>query len=57
MDPSAYCTVTLCTRKNDLLDRAAASVFRLTVATAKECCAAGRWLGASPVHEAKRIQA
>ena len=56
MDPGAFCTVTLCTRKNDLLDRAAASVFRTTVAVAREFCTSGRWGGASIAHENKRIR-
>jgi LysR family nitrogen assimilation transcriptional regulator len=56
MDPRALCTVTLCTRKNDLLDRAAASVFRVTVATARECCTSGGWSGASIARENKRIE-
>ena len=46
-DSCAFCTVTLCTRKNDLLDRPSASVFRFTVAAARELCATGRWIGAA----------
>ena len=39
-------TVALFMRDHALLDPAAASVFRLTIATARELCATGRWKGA-----------
>jgi LysR family nitrogen assimilation transcriptional regulator len=52
-DPRAFSRVALCTRKNDLLDRTAASVFRLLTATAKELCGNGQWSGAVVAREDK----
>jgi LysR family transcriptional regulator, nitrogen assimilation regulatory protein len=43
VDPPLHCTVALFTRRDALLDRAAASIFRLAIATATELCATGRW--------------
>jgi LysR family nitrogen assimilation transcriptional regulator len=45
LNPEVRCTVVLCTRTDALLDRPAASVFRLTVTTAKELCVNGKWMG------------
>jgi LysR family nitrogen assimilation transcriptional regulator len=51
IDPPIRVTVALCTRKDALLDRATASVFRLTVSTAKELCANTSWVGGMIVEE------
>lgn len=44
-NPEVRCTVALCTRKDALLDQAAASVYRLTVTTARELCLNKKWIG------------
>jgi LysR family nitrogen assimilation transcriptional regulator len=50
-EPPTSVTVSLCTRKDPLLDRATASVFRLTALTAKELCIEGRWGGGAFVED------
>jgi LysR family nitrogen assimilation transcriptional regulator len=45
IDPPIRATVALYTRKDALLDRAAASVFRLIASTAKELCTNTSWVG------------
>ena len=45
-EPDVYCTVVLCTRRDAPLAGAAASVFRLTIATARMLCTDNRWAGA-----------
>ncbi len=55
-NPALRCTVALFTRKNALLDRATASVFRLAVATAKELCVTGKWIGGAVAQEGKPRQ-
>lgn len=55
-EPAVRCTVALCTRKDTLLDLAAASVFRLIVATAKELCVTGKWIGGAVAQEGKPRQ-
>ena len=53
VDPEIRCAVVLCTRKDALLARVASSVLRLTVATARELCADGQWIGAAIAPPAK----
>jgi len=55
-DPAVVCTVVLCTRKDALLSRVAASVFRLTVTTARQLCLEKSWIGAVIEHEHKPSQ-
>jgi LysR family nitrogen assimilation transcriptional regulator len=45
IDPPIRATVALYTRRDALLDRAAASVFRLVALTARELCANTGWVG------------
>jgi LysR family transcriptional regulator, nitrogen assimilation regulatory protein len=49
--PDVACTVVLCTRKGAPLPQAAASVFRLTVATATELCTDNNWVGGAIVQD------
>jgi LysR family transcriptional regulator, nitrogen assimilation regulatory protein len=49
--PPIRVKVALCTRKDALLDRATASVFRLTASTAKDLCANASWMGGAIVEE------
>lgn len=51
INPPIRVTAALCTRKDALLDRATASVFRLTASTAKELCANTSWAGGTVVEE------
>lgn len=53
VEPEVHCTVALCTRKDALLNSAAASVFRLIAATAKDLCVTGAWSGASVAQACK----
>jgi LysR family nitrogen assimilation transcriptional regulator len=55
-DPEIHCTVVLCTRRDALLARAAASVFRLTAATARELCNDEEWVGAAIAPDARPSQ-
>jgi LysR family nitrogen assimilation transcriptional regulator len=49
INPAIRVRIVLCTRKDALLDRAAASVFRLTASTAQELCADTSWIGGTVV--------
>jgi LysR family nitrogen assimilation transcriptional regulator len=51
IEPPIRVAVALCTRKDALLDRATASVFRLAAVTAKELCANKSWVGGKIVDE------
>ncbi len=51
INADASCVIVLCTRKDALLDGAAASVFRLTIAAARDLCNDRRWPGAEAVPE------
>jgi LysR family nitrogen assimilation transcriptional regulator len=51
IDPPIRVAVALCTRKDALLDRAMASVFRLAALTAKELCANKSWVGGRILEE------
>jgi LysR family nitrogen assimilation transcriptional regulator len=54
-NPALCCTVALFTRKNALLDRATASLFRLTVSLAKQLCLDKSWIGGAIAQASKSI--
>jgi LysR family transcriptional regulator, nitrogen assimilation regulatory protein len=52
-NPEVRCTVALCTRKDTLLDQAAASVYRVIITTAKDLCVNKRWVGGVIVQQSR----